>query len=322
MTGAGVTIIDIARALGISKTAVSSALHGSGRVSDATRARVLAQAEAMGYVSNRAAQRLRGGQHGAIGLQIPPDVRELAFYMEFAFGVADAAAEAGSDLLLLAAPGASRRSRPAIDGLLSIDPTPEHFPPMLAGLGDVPVVAVGEYRGPERERVTAWIAADHRGLVREVLDELERRGAGSPALVALPSDREPLWASDVTAGYSAWCAERGIDPLVLRSEIDADADALDALLERAAAGGRDGIVWVAQGWVLRAIAVEAVRGAQRFVMATMATEPASAHLVGVDLRPRAYGRAAAALLLRAIDGASAPGEHLVHEARLVAPPVP
>ena len=52
-----ITILDIAASLGISKTAVSAALSGTGRVSAATRERVLAEADRLGYVTNRAAPR-------------------------------------------------------------------------------------------------------------------------------------------------------------------------------------------------------------------------------------------------------------------------
>src|SRR5699024_10494595 len=127
MAKAEVTIVDIANALGISKTTVSSALHGSGRVSERTRIKVKATADSMGYVSNRAAQRLRGGQYHTIGLQIPSDVRDLPFYAEFAFGAAAVAAEHEKDLLLLSGPANERRHALAIDGLLAIDPTPDTF---------------------------------------------------------------------------------------------------------------------------------------------------------------------------------------------------
>ncbi|MEJ6489633.1 LacI family DNA-binding transcriptional regulator [Leucobacter sp. USCH14] len=326
--GSGVTIVDIARALGISKTAVSAALHGSGRVSEATRSRVLAQAAAMGYVSNRAAQRLRGGRHGAIGLSVPHDVRELSFYMELAFGAAAAASEAGSDLLLLAdaAPGAARR--PSTDGVIVVDPTPAAFPRLLERVGDVPLVSVGEYLGPGRERVSAWIAADHRSLIAEALDALTEEGVTAPALVALPEDREPAWAKDVAEGYTAWCAAHEATPVLLRSALDPSDAELHATMSRAVDAHCDGIVWVAQGLVLRALAAQSRRaddsvrsttGGSRLAMATMAAEPGAPGVTGVDLRARDYGRSAIRLLLGVLGGEVAPGTHEVHDARVIRP---
>lgn len=320
----GVTIVDIARALGISKTAVSAALHGSGRVSEATRSRVLAQAEAMGYVSNRAAQRLRGGRHGAIGLSVPHDVRELSFYMELAFGAAAAASEAGSDLLLLAdtTPGAARR--PSTDGVIVVDPTPATFPRLVERVGPVPLVSVGEYVGPDQDRVSAWIAADHRSLIAEALDALTDEGVVAPALVALPADREPAWAHDVSEGYRAWCAAHGASPLLLRSVLDPSEAELRATMQRAVDARCDGIVWVAQGLVLRALAAQSTEAsaaipAPRLTMATMAAEPGAPGVTGVDLRAREYGRSAVGLLLGVLDGAVAPGTHEVHDARVIRP---
>lgn len=321
MASSDVTIVDIARALGISKTAVSSALHGRGRVSDDTRQRVLAQAEQMGYVSNRAAQRLRGGRHGAIGLHLPADLRELAFYMEFAFGVADVAAATGHDLLLRTADTA-RGARPAIDGLLVVDPTPESFPGAIAGIGEAPVVAVGEYRGAERDRVAAWIAADHRGLAGEVLDALAAGGVRRPALAAIEQPREPLWAADVVAGYEDWCGRTGAEALVLRVPVLPSDVEIAAALAAAEAAGRDGVLWIAQGIVPHALALQAQGVGAGLQFATMAAEHGPARTVGVDLRPREYGRAAARLMLRVLDGEAAPGEHLVHEAEIVTPSGP
>lgn len=321
MNRTGVTIVDIARELGISKTAVSSALHGSGRVSESTRQRVLAQAAAMGYVSNRAAQKLRGGAHGAIGLHIPSDVWELSFYMEFAFGVADVTAETGNDLLLLTgfdAPPGGRRA--GIDGLLALDPMPTGFGSVLDLVDEIPVVTVGDYEGPERDRILARIYADHGNLVREVLDALLRGGMVRPALIGLEADREPLWASQVVGGYLAWCRDTGCDPSVTRLPVTpTDAEMLQTL-DGFARDGVDSIVWVGQGLALRALTLDRdTDRAPRFrpKMATMAAEPRVENLLGIDLRAREYGRAAARLLLRAIAGGTEPDEHVLHEGRLV-----
>ncbi|MFD2758429.1 LacI family DNA-binding transcriptional regulator [Gulosibacter faecalis] len=315
MEKTGATIIDIARSLGISKTAVSAALHGGGRVSESTRIRVLDEARRMGYVSNRAAQRLRGGRHGAIGLSVPADVGELSFYMELAFGAASAAAEAGSDLLLLAdAPAGARR--PSLDGVIIVDPTPESFGPLAERVASAPIVTVGEYRGDDSDRVAAWIAADHVALVGEVLDGIVMQGARTPALIGLPEDREPAWAHDVSRGYSAWCAARGVTSTVVRLSLDPDEDDLRRTLGTVRDTGCDSVVWVAQSLVLRALAADLASG---LIMATMAAEPGTLGLVGADLRAREYGRSAARLLLAVLEGEVLPGTHEVHEARVVLP---
>ncbi len=66
------TLTDVAKALGLSTTTVSRALAGYPDVSEATRERVRATAQAMGYVPNRQAQLLRRKRAGAVGIVLPP----------------------------------------------------------------------------------------------------------------------------------------------------------------------------------------------------------------------------------------------------------
>ncbi|MHA3683324.1 LacI family DNA-binding transcriptional regulator [Leucobacter sp. HY1908] len=319
MASSPVTIVDIARALGISKTAVSSALHGRGRVSEDTKQKVLTQAARMGYVSNRAAQRLRGGKHAAIGLHIPANVRELAFYMELAFGVADVAAMTGNDLLLLTS-GASGRARPQIDGLLVVDPEPKAFAAVSSNIGDVPVVTVGEYRGEQEDRIAASIAADHRALTMSVLDQLSQCGVRRPAIAAIEEEWAPMWASEVVAGYRDWCERHGANASILHTQVTPTDAEIIRLLDEVEQRGCDALLWVAQGAVTHALAFQAsgVAG-EGLTFATMSTEPGPTRVVGVDLEARDYGREAAKLLLKAIDGETDPRESVLHAARIVVP---
>ena len=139
-----VTIVDLARELGMSKTTVSDALSGRGRVSEETRDRVLAAAARLGYRVNRAARSMRTQRTGAIGIYVPPRVRSIPFYMDFTFGVADQAAEMDLDLLLLSREQDGRRPRAyAVDGVVAVDPLPDD--PTISVILDacVPVVTAG-----------------------------------------------------------------------------------------------------------------------------------------------------------------------------------
>ncbi|HTW26717.1 MAG TPA: LacI family DNA-binding transcriptional regulator [Acetobacteraceae bacterium] len=79
------TIRDIARAAGVSKSTVSLVLNGSDLVKPQTRARVTEAMQALGYVYNRSAARLRGAGNPVIGMVI----NDLAnpFYTELAIGI-------------------------------------------------------------------------------------------------------------------------------------------------------------------------------------------------------------------------------------------
>ncbi len=85
-----VTINEIARRSGVSKGAVSYALNNRPGVSAATRARILAVADQLGWAPNRTARLLSGSRTDTFGLVLARDPRTLAsepFYMEFVAGL-------------------------------------------------------------------------------------------------------------------------------------------------------------------------------------------------------------------------------------------
>ena len=61
----------IATALGLSVTTVSRALGGYRDVAEATRQRVEAEAQRIGYRANATARRLQGGRSDAVGVVLP-----------------------------------------------------------------------------------------------------------------------------------------------------------------------------------------------------------------------------------------------------------
>jgi DNA-binding LacI/PurR family transcriptional regulator len=84
------TIADIAREAGVSKGAVSYALNGQPGVSEATRERILAIADQIGWNPNSAARALSGASAGAVGLALCRPARILGvepFFMELISGI-------------------------------------------------------------------------------------------------------------------------------------------------------------------------------------------------------------------------------------------
>jgi DNA-binding LacI/PurR family transcriptional regulator len=84
------TIADVARRAGVSKGAVSYALNGQPGVSEATRRRILAIAEEIGFNPNSAARALSGAAAHAVGLALCRPARTLGvepFFMELISGV-------------------------------------------------------------------------------------------------------------------------------------------------------------------------------------------------------------------------------------------
>jgi DNA-binding LacI/PurR family transcriptional regulator len=84
------TIADIARTAGVTKAAVSFALNGQPGVSAATRQRILAIAEEIGFQPSSAARALSDGRAGAFGLVIDRPARTLGvepFFMQLIAGI-------------------------------------------------------------------------------------------------------------------------------------------------------------------------------------------------------------------------------------------
>ena len=68
---------ELAAELGLSQTTVSRALNGYPEVNEATRQRVSEAARRLGYSANVSARRLATGRSGAIGVALPPLVRQV-----------------------------------------------------------------------------------------------------------------------------------------------------------------------------------------------------------------------------------------------------
>lgn len=211
VTSRTVTLLDVARAAGVSKSTVSDALQGSGRVAEATRERVRAVAEELGYRPNSAARRLRRSSTGAIGLHLPQTATRLDYYMNLAFGAVARAQEEGLDVVLLApagvAGGASGRVASRVDGLLVIDP--EVGDSAVPGLLDagVPVVTGERYLGPAAAPSGAVIC-DNAASLTALLDHVTERGARHPAVLA-PAGTS-AWATALRATAASWGQEHGV----------------------------------------------------------------------------------------------------------------
>lgn len=302
MAGSRVTIVDIAREVGLSAVTVSCALNGTGRVSAGTAARVKQAAERLGYVSNRAARSLRGSRIGAFGLYIPPAVRNIAFYMDFAFGVSDGAALAGNDLTLFARTSTGARTF-QVDGAIAIDPRPDD--PVVGALlaSGTPTISVGRYEGRGAEGIRGTLVARHAELQTEILDHLYRRGRRRPALIAV-DDATSSWATDSQLTFTRWCAAHGIEPFVRAVDLDAAPRQVVAAVTAAlASGGTDALVCAAQGLAAQGQIIVEARGltiGRDLDLASFAgavgVEIDNPLVSAIDLAPLAYGFAAAELL--------------------------
>nr|WP_239144356.1 LacI family DNA-binding transcriptional regulator [Streptomyces sp. SID14515] len=329
-------MLDVARAAGVSKSTVSDALQGSGRVAEATRDRVRSVAEELGYRPNSAARRLRRASTGAVGLHLPATATRLDYYMNLAFGAVERAQEDGLDMVLLAPSGASGgRIASRVDGLLVIDP--EAGDSAVPGLLDagVPVVTGERYLGPATGPSGA-VVCDNAASLTALLDHVTERGARRPALLA-PSGSS-AWATALRATARSWGLAHGVEVALrtvpfaatpaeteetTRALLTADP-AVDAVicapdgstpgvLRAAAALGRE----VGGGGGSGGVGGDRTDGGRTgtgpgtglLVAACVdgpATRNAAPPVTAVDLRPAAYGRACAELLCDILANRAAP----------------
>lgn len=206
-----VTLVDVANAAGVSKTAASAALNRSGRVADATAERVRQVAQELNYVPNTAGQNLRRERVGAVGLVLPDDVSGLAFYMEFTFGVADVFKELDLSLLLLPKNTASGLAIRHVDGFIVVDArdSDEQIGQILEhGF----LVVTGERVSSALGTPDGIVESDHVGGMTALLNHLETHGARRPAFLAPGADY--AWGRALRQGYEPWCADRGIAPII------------------------------------------------------------------------------------------------------------
>ncbi|ETK35135.1 LacI family DNA-binding transcriptional regulator [Microbispora sp. ATCC PTA-5024] len=192
------TIADIARQAGVSKGAVSYALNGQPGVSEATRARILAIAQEIGWRPNIAARALNGARAHAVGLALCRPARILGvepFFMELISGIeAELASRSYALLLQVVADHEAETEvyhrwwgEGRVDGAILVDLHVEDpRVPEMEAMG-MPVVVIGH---PSAAGALVAVWSDDGASVRETVAYLVALGhrrisrvAGLPRLV-------------------------------------------------------------------------------------------------------------------------------------------
>ena len=187
---------DVAKSAGVSVGSASQAFGRPELVSEATRKRVLAAAQALGYPGpDPAARRLRMGRAGAVGLIF---AERLAYQFTdpaspaFLRGVALGMEEAPTGLLLI--PDSRDREKTArtvseavVDGFL-IYSTPQNDPRVEAALARrLPVVTVDQPRGI----ATSFVGIDDRAAARSAAKHVRDLGHKRVAVLSFITALDP-----------------------------------------------------------------------------------------------------------------------------------
>lgn len=98
-----ITMDDIARNLDVSKTTVSRAISGKGRIGKETRDKILNYISSMGYKPNTMARALAGSKAYSIGVVIPGDDEKgnAPFFKDCLVGITEASAKRDYDTILV-----------------------------------------------------------------------------------------------------------------------------------------------------------------------------------------------------------------------------
>jgi DNA-binding LacI/PurR family transcriptional regulator len=187
-----VTLVTVARAVGVSPTTVSNAYNRPHKLSPALRERILGAARDLGYPGpDPAAAGLRRGRAGSFGLLLG---EELAYAfqdpgaVEFLRGLAEGTARHNSALQLIAALDADGHEGPSllanaiVDGLV-VWSLPERHPLLrLARERQIPLVIHG---GPRLDGVP-FVGIDDRAAARAAAEHLVALGHRSLAVISHP----------------------------------------------------------------------------------------------------------------------------------------
>jgi LacI family transcriptional regulator len=321
-----VTVVDVAKAAGVSIASVSRVLNGKS-ARPATVATVQQAIDALGYVPDGAGRALKLGRTLQVALAVDDVANPV--YVEVMGGVEEVIAERDGRLLVSSTGHDPADLVAVVSGLaagyadgLIISPlvrTPELMGALAAS--SVPVVLVGRDDG---SRLFDTVTVDSEKGVRLALDHLVAAGHRSIGHIGGPTHTAP--GGRRLAAYREFCAQHGLEPIEVLCPgftVEDGAHAWRRLTRRrgtlptAVLAANDtlalGVARVALSMGLEIPRQLAICGIDDIEF----SEVFSPSLTTVSLRSRERGRLAAQLLLDRMDNPRRPARTLSVEPRLV-----
>jgi DNA-binding LacI/PurR family transcriptional regulator len=188
-----VTIKDIARETGYSKTTVSFAFNDPDQISTEARAKIIEAATRLGYVPDPVARSLSRRRVGAIGLLLPqpiPFALQNPYMVRLISGVGQICDDEGLSLTMLpprkgSLLGSARSA--AVDGLITIGLEPQDEVVTLIKHRHIPYVTVDAHSEPGIPSITV----DDRHAAEIAMTHLLEHGHRNIAAVILEDSRPP-----------------------------------------------------------------------------------------------------------------------------------
>lgn len=319
------TLRTVAEETGFAVTTVSRALAGDERIAESTRALVAEAAARVGYVPDRAAQRLRTGRTKVISLLLNTDHEYLGFTNEFLSGMTGALRGTGYAVTIV--PDTVEDDRMGVvrnilrnrlaDGVVFT--RTECFDPRVRLLleHEFPFVTHGrtDFTTPH-----PFVDYDNAAFARMGVERLAQKGRRHICMI-LPDERF-TFAQHLRYGFMSAVREAGLDYSLptgvdLDSSPDQIADAMRKVLSQDARP--DGFICVGEVAALATLAALTDAGIEIGQGADVVAKRASP--IFSQFRPRIEtvfedlrqtGFEAGELLLKRIDGADPQGLQVLH----------
>ena len=228
-----ITIDDVAKALNVSKTTVSRAISGKGRIGAETRGRILKYIEENNYVPSAIAKGLAQKKTYNIGICVPSDfaLMDLPFFQKCLMGVCEQAGKADYDVLvsMISEGDISQLERLVknrkTDGIVLTRTLTKDLPAEFLMKKQIPFVSIGssQYQG------IIQIDNDHEAACGELTRKLILQGTKKFALL---SNNEALMVTKSRMrGFLSAMEEAGLSENAFIYD-DAGDDKLKLIVER------------------------------------------------------------------------------------------
>ena len=203
----------MARAAGVGRQTVSNVLNGSGRVGQATRARVLEAVAALGYYPHHGARSLRSRRTRQLAylmpaIQLLPDNYIMQQFLQ---ALAAASARRSHSVVVVVPDGDPRdemrrliASR-TVDAFLLSELQPEDPRVILLAEAGMPFACFGRV-GPGLPQ--HWVDIDNRAAVIEAVEHVLARGFRRPTFVGYRTANH--WDYERVTGFGAGLARHGV----------------------------------------------------------------------------------------------------------------
>lgn len=181
------TIADVAEALDVSKTTVSRAISGKGRIGEDTRQKVLAYIAANDYKPNVIAKGLAQKKTYNIALVIPGDCNlvDMPFFQNSMQGICEEASANDYDVMLVTTTGSSSANlermiaNNKVDGVILSRSLVKDRNVALLKAQSIPFVLMGT----SRDANILQVDNDHRAGSSELVSRMIRRGSTRVGLI-------------------------------------------------------------------------------------------------------------------------------------------